>query len=955
MSTLKTVYGIGLALVVLTACDKPVQQVTSLHLPDDLEATLWAESPMLYNPTNMDVDERGRIWVTEAVNYRNFNNDSTKHLHHGNGDRVVILEDTDQDGQADKSTVFVQDKDLVSPLGIAIIDNKVYVSCAPHLIVYTDHNGDDVPDEKEIFLTGFGGYDHDHSLHAVVGGPDGNLYFNTGNAGPHHVVAKDGWTLRAGSIYTGGTPYNTENQGNQRSDDGKVWVGGLALRIAPDGTGMKVMAHNFRNSYEVFVDSRGDMWQNDNDDQVVTCRTTWIMEGGNAGFFSRDGSRYWQADQRPGQDIFAAHWHQDDPGTMPAGDRTGAGSPTGVVLNEGMGLGEKYTGMLLSAEAGRNVIFAYYPKHAGSGFDLGERQNLIISLDEDNAGYVWNDTLQESDTRKWFRPSDVTIGTDGAMYIADWYDPIVGGHQMQDTIGYGRIYRITPKGKSLAAPAIDYQTINGQLEAFCNPAVNVRYTGAQKLMARGEEAMHAVQTLLVDPNPFIRSRALWLLARLGDAGKTEAEKMLSDADVDKRIVAYRALRSSVESVLPYASRMVNDPSPFVRREVVVSLRDIPWTDAKPLLIDLALQYDGKDRWFLETLGSAVEGHEQEFFDAVYERLNPDHVPATQWSDTLSGLAWRLHPPNLVNAFVSRANTLAPGTAEQTRALTALAFINTREAAEAMRKLAGSPQPEVAEMATYWLSFRQSNDWYSLLDWSETGIDTERALKVAAMKVRMGKILDEDMPFNEQKSNAQAMAKDALGGQMLLGLVAEGKLPQPLYHAVADLMRNNPDPAVGMQALLYFRPAGDNPSYSIPGIVGTKPDIGSGAAIFQEKCSACHRVKDSGAAVGPELTAINQKFDVEALLDAIINPSAGIVFGYEAWTISTSDGLSYFGFLVAEGEHTVVIKDLGGTRHTIALNKITSRHKMEKSLMPDPAALGLTDKELADVSGYLMGL
>ena len=79
-------------------------------------------------------------------------------------------------------------------------------------------------------------------------------------------------------------------------------------------SGLKVMGHNFSNSYEVSTDSYGNMWQNDNDDQVVTCRTTWLMEGGNAGYFSNDGTRYWEADQRPGQDIFTAHWHQEIPG-----------------------------------------------------------------------------------------------------------------------------------------------------------------------------------------------------------------------------------------------------------------------------------------------------------------------------------------------------------------------------------------------------------------------------------------------------------------------------------------------------------------------------------------------------------------------------------------------------------------------------------------------------------------
>ena len=123
---------------------------TGLYIPDDLEVTLWAESPMFYNPTNMDVDSKGRIWVTEAVNYRNYNNDSAKFLHHLKGDRVMILEDTDQDGKADTAKVFVEDKDLVSPVGIAVIGNKTIVSCSPNLIVYTDENGDDKPDKKEI-------------------------------------------------------------------------------------------------------------------------------------------------------------------------------------------------------------------------------------------------------------------------------------------------------------------------------------------------------------------------------------------------------------------------------------------------------------------------------------------------------------------------------------------------------------------------------------------------------------------------------------------------------------------------------------------------------------------------------------------------------------------------------------------------------------------------------------
>src|SRR5690606_26335959 len=129
----------------------------------------------------------------------------------------------------------------------------------------------------------------------------------------------------------------------------------------------------------------------------------------------------WQADLKPDQDIFSAHWHQEDPGVMPAGDNSGAGSPTGVVVYEGDAFGPEYRGMLLSADAGRNAIFAYQPSSYGAGFEL-KRHDLVASTQESTEAYVWNDI--DDDKRKWFRPSDVAVGTDGAIYIADWYDPV---------------------------------------------------------------------------------------------------------------------------------------------------------------------------------------------------------------------------------------------------------------------------------------------------------------------------------------------------------------------------------------------------------------------------------------------------------------------------------------------------------------------------------------------------
>ena len=103
------------------------------------------------------------------------------------------------------------------------------------------------------------------------------------------------------------------------SDDGHVYLGGFSVRMNPDGSHCEIIGHNYRNSYEQIITSLGDLFQNDNDDPPA-CRTSWVMEYGNAGFASNDGLRSWGADRRPGQDTPTAEWRQDDPGTMPPGD-----------------------------------------------------------------------------------------------------------------------------------------------------------------------------------------------------------------------------------------------------------------------------------------------------------------------------------------------------------------------------------------------------------------------------------------------------------------------------------------------------------------------------------------------------------------------------------------------------------------------------------------------------------
>lgn len=317
----------------------------------------------------------------------------------------------------------------------------------------------------------------------------------------------------------------------------------------------------------------------------------------------------------------------------------------------------------------------------GAGFGL-ERKDLITSMQESTEGYIWNDI--DDDKRKWFRPSDVAVGTDGSIFIADWYDPVVGGHQMMDRVGYGRIYRLTPKGKVLKSPNIHLTTSTGQIAALLNPAINVRNLGFEKLVIQGEAVVGEVLEILESNNPLHKARAIWLLSQLGDKGTSEVEKILkNDPDPRLRIVAYRALKNNEKSLLGYAKIAVDDPSADVRREVALSLRDIPWNKSEKLIKELFQGYDGNDAWYLEALGIAIDGKEEEAYDEL--RSDQSKNPA-EWSNSFSDLVWRLHPKSAVSALKKRAIAEGVNEADKKRAVDALAFIDDDSAVTAMLEL-----------------------------------------------------------------------------------------------------------------------------------------------------------------------------------------------------------------------------------------------------------------------------
>lgn len=852
-----------------------------LTVPEGFEVTVWARSPQLFNPTNIDVDAQGRVWVMEGVNYRK--------QAQPEGDRVVILEDTDGDGRADKSSVFVQEPVLNAPLGIAVIDNQVFISNAPDLIVYTDIDRDGKfdgrIDRREVLATGFNGRAHDHALHSVTFGPDSWLYFNQGNTGAL-FTDRSTRTFRVGSVYdprpTGNLPtfyWQPIDLAGAKSDDGHVYVGGFAVRMKPDGTAAEIIGHNFRNSYEQTVTSFGDMFQNDNDD-TIGCRTAFLMEYGSAGFFSRDGTRGWNADRRPGQSIPTSEWRQEDPGVMPSGDVYGAGSPTGIAFNEGDALGKKWRGLLLSCEAGRNVVFGYLPKPDGAGYALERFAFLTSNREERFAGinrHPASSTLATS-----FRPSDVAVGPDGAIYVADWFDPKIGGNGQLDPGSNGAIYRIVPIGFKSVIPRLNLETVEGQIEALKSPAVNVRALGYRRLRDQGKAAIAPVAALLEDENPFIRARAIWLLAELGPEGRARVESQLRATDPMLRITAFRALRRIQDRVLLHASELATDPSPAVRREVALALRDVPLSEARELLLILAKGYDGKDRSYLEAWGTGCTGKEAGIYAALaagQSEKNP-----VRWPAAYARLVWRLTPVGATSAFAVRARADSLSEAERLESVTALGFIPTQAAAEALLDLAHQSSGKLKEHALWWLlNYKDSR-------WKEYNLDA--ALKQSG-----------------------------------------------LY---------DPDRVTASASIIPPAPASQLPSVAT--IAGLKGDATRGATLATA-CFLCHRIGDKGVDYAPVLTGFASRQSIEAVISAIVDPSADISQGYDGTEVILKDGTVIDG-LVYTVKNPLMIRTLGGVTQMIPSAKIASRKPLGRSLMLSAEQLNLSSQDVADIVAYL---
>ncbi len=955
----------------------PEVERASFHLSEDLEANLFISDPSIDKPIQMAWDEKGRLWLATSNSYPQPVPGQRAN------DKIFVVEDLDQDGTADISTVF---KDgLLTPTGILYGDGGVYVANSTEIIHLTDSDGDLIADTQREVLRGFGADDNHHIIHTFNWGPDGRMYMN-----------------QSVYIYSNvETPW-----GFERLRGGGVW------RYDTESQKLEVMARGMWNAWGLVFDKDGQSFATDG-------------AGGNGILPIYPGVAYVPA---VGVDRTMEGLNPDSP------------KYAGLEIISGEHFSEDWDGDLITNDFRANKIVRFNISEDGSGYRSVEEEPL-----------VWSDHIA-------FRPVAVSQGPDGALYVADWYNPIIqhGEVDFRDSRRdhqHGRIWRITSKsGKLVKWKDLGQSSV---VELLGNLSASDFWTRKQSRRLLREHQREEVKEALTawtyslyqkstsTSDQFIES--LWLHQALDMPSEELVGKMIASSDHRQRRAVARVLSDwagSIDNVIEHLQVLVSDEHAGVRREAVNTLGGIESFEAARLAIsafdpdiDSFMDYElYQSMRQLEPFWVSKADQLSVSNDAsLFALLSGESEEAIKRLSTMYGENRVGEKAKAALDLIARKGkgddlqillNLASQDAE-VDSLGKMDHLKALEEAARGERMPTEPQvliqalmqdgdveirKQANELVGRWgLDGLRSN---LRVKYKRGTIDLEErksAVNALALfrdststadmnSIISSKIIHEELRLEAAKGLAEVDIEESANQMVLLvSDLEEGddpvpyfdairgrrdafiylteavngtNLPLPIAQKLMDEYANNGahtrnlERALSAQGASFVQPLHglnlsskgtlDRLQYSVK----AAGDYDRGREVYlrsELQCTRCHAIDGEGGRVGPSLTTIGVQAPTDYLIESLVNPGAAIKDAYATVMITEKDGSVHMGIAKGESASGVTLINAADQEVTIPSERIETTEAQPGSLMPEGIIASLTRDEFVDLVAYLSKL
>ncbi len=500
----------------------PELERASFQVADGFEVNLYAADPLLAKPIQMNFDPAGRLWIAASEVYPQIVPGQKAN------DKIIVLEDSDGDGRAEKTSVFAEG--LLIPTGVEPGDGGAYVGNSTELLHLADTDGDGRADSRRIMLSGFGTEDTHHIIHTLRWGPDGCLYFNQSVYIHSHIE----------------TPY-----GVRRLAGGGIW------QFRPETMRLEVFSKGWVNAWGHHFDRWGQ---------------SLVTDGAG-----NDGINY----AFPGS-VFVA-----SPGARRNLNGMNPGSPKycGLEILSGRHLPDDWQGNVITHDFRAHRVCRFVISEVGSGYEAREQPELIKTA------------------HVAFRPVDVKLGPDGAIYIADWYNPIIQHGEVdfrdprRDHV-HGRIWRVTAKGRPLVPrPQLADASTATLLDALKSPEGHTRERTRRVLKERGPDVLPDLDGWVSDlagsgsDVDHHRLEGLWTYQSLDQPAPELLASLLKSHDHHVRAAAVRVLgawHDRVSQAFELLKAAVADKHPQVRLEAASALGTLGTLEAADAVLGASI-------------------------------------------------------------------------------------------------------------------------------------------------------------------------------------------------------------------------------------------------------------------------------------------------------------------------------------------------------------------------------